>query len=338
MQFHIDIDSQELVAGWLIPDNPNTIPTFLISSPERSLVKLSANVPRPDIKELGQHNTGMVGFAIDQAIFPGLGELDDFQIQEEDTGVLIYRRGKGVPQRVFCFDLATSPPHTLAQASQKHFALCYGQIEQHPYDTLFSILNNQASTSMFAAGRPLLTRHENTLRRNNFALLALLRHPHEDLAQRLLKARETAPHDQDSENTEPFVSLARSVALEQPAALAAALTTIADVQPAAIVNPFVRTLACTLDDRPAQQHVAVALNNLATMDLVGSLTRFGEFKTTLAEMLGEDVLKEFTPQTSGELNDLARRLAGLPIVKKFLALDLSLYSYVEQAMETAAVQ
>jgi hypothetical protein len=338
MQFHIDVENNSFIGGWLLPDNPSTIPTFIISSAGRPQIRLLANFPRPDIRDLGHHNTGVVGFAINETIVPDLPQLTDLEVRDADTGILIYRRAKGLARKIFCINLATVPPVTLAEPLLTWFRLCYDEIERHPFDTLFSILNNQWATSLFASGRPILARYDEVLRRNDFMVIALLRHPHEDLAQRLLVAREIVRNGSvdHSEAMGPLVQLAQSVPLEQSDALEAELTKIAAANSASIVNPFVRVLACGPNDRPEQRHVAIALNNLAAMDLVGSAGRLEDFKSILAEMLQENVLEGLSVQRSDELEDLTRRVASMPGVNGFLALDLSLFSHVEEAIEAAA--
>lgn len=338
MQFHIDIDTDALIAGWVLPDNPSTVPTLIISPSGRPEIAVSANVPRPDIRDLGHHNTGMVGFSIDDTVVPDLAQLADLQIHESESGVLIHRRAKGLARKILWLDLASMPSAAVADTLLQRFTLYYGEIERHPFNTMFSILNNQQAASLLAMGRPLLARYDEVLRRNNFMVMAILRHPREDLAQRLLLAREIAIRgsEHDVASLAPLVELARTTSLEQADALESALAKVAGAHPRFVVNPFVRTLACSPDDRPEQRHISIALNNLAAMDLVGLSSRFDEFKTMLAEILNEDVLNEFTLKRPLELDDMTRRLSTMPAVERFLALDLSLYSYVEEAIETAA--
>ncbi len=338
MQFHIDLDNDEVIAGWLIPDNPNTMPTFVICSPGQPNVTLSANVPRPDIKELGHHNTGMVGFVVNETILPGLSQLDELQIRDGESGILIYRRRKGLPQRIFCYDLAMLSLTMLAEKLLNKFTLCYNEIQQHPFDTAFSILNNQSAPSVFGSGRPPLARYNDLLRKNNFTVIALLQHPQENLAQRLLLARKIATGyiEYDMEGLEPLVELARKIPLDHTDALETALAKIAETHPTQVVNPFVRTLACGPDERPEQRHVAIALNNLAAMDLVGlSGQHFETFRSILAEMLADDILEGISPERSDELGEMTRRVAAMPGVRKLQSLDMSLYSYVEEALEVS---
>jgi hypothetical protein len=64
--------------------------------------------------------------------------------------------------------------------------------------------------------------------------------------------------------------------------------------------------------------------------------RLEDFKSILAEMRQENVLEGFTVEGSAEPEDLSYRVASMPGAGGFLALDLSLYSHVEEAIEAAA--
>lgn len=332
MHFNIDQDNGTLISGWLAPDNPSAIPAVRISVEGRPDITLSANVTRLDLKKLGQHTTGQVGFAINASVVPGLGALPEVEIRELTTDLLIHRRSKGLSRRLFLMTLGLwRSPHALETQIRSHFSLYYLEVDRHPYDTLFAVLNNQKAPSIFAAGQPALTRYEDLLRRQDFTIAALLRPPFEALADRLLAARRGQRTDdwpaavlERLRQADPFDASTVASLLEEAAR-----------QTDAFSNPYVRTLACRKEEEPGRHHIAVALNNLAGFDLVGLHSRLDEFRGILSDMLGADTLAGCGLGSSDEVQRLAGHLAEMPVARTLLDLDLVLYDRVDHAVASA---
>ncbi len=341
MQFHIDRDEKSVISGWLTPDNPSMVPSFIIACHGQPEIQFSATVLRPEIKQQGHHSSGLVGFHVDETIVPNLGGLADLQIFEAETRTLIHRRFQGLNRKLFVFDFCTLPDTLVHQILPAHFSLCYGRVERYPFDSLYSILNNQSANSILAAGRPSLLRYQEVLNTNGYLVTALVRSPYEALAERLRLIFELASShslsatDEDSSELAGLIDIAKATQSNNPVRLEATFDALTENQANVISNPVVRALACGIGDAPTNRHVAVALNNLATMDLVGIYARFDEFKTVLSEILAHEVLAGFEPPDTGGPTPLAAQLSSIRSVRKMLALDLALYNYVEEAIRTA---
>jgi hypothetical protein len=133
----------------------------------------------------------------------------------------------------------------------------------------------------------------------------------------------------------PLVELMRATDLADLNALQAAIRALTKEQAAAIANPLVKALACSGDDAPERRHVALALDGLATMNLVGTHARFDDFRNSLSELLKEPVLQGHQPDISPVAREAASVLARMELVRKLLALDLALHSYIEDAFAIA---
>jgi hypothetical protein len=341
MQFNIDQDLGASISAWVVPDNPDAMPKVLISAPGREAVELTANRSRPDIRDLGLHTTGMVGFWIDHSIIPDLEAWTDLSVHEVRSQVLIHRRHTGIPHKVFLLDTSMDASTSLAIENQlkRHFTLPYEAIERYPFDTLFSILNNQSERSIFACGRLPLVRYLNILRANGFICSAVLKHPFEDLGSRLEIAHQAArgmlPNVADYVvGLEPLVELMTTINLGDLGGLQTAMHSLTAAQATAISNPLVKILACVNDETPHRDHVAQALENLAAIDLVGSYSRFDSFQQSLCEILNQQVL-EACPEASFAAKEIAGVLARIEPVRRLLSLDLALHSYIEDAFAAA---
>jgi len=344
MQFNIDQDTGNVISGWVVPDNPSAVPKLRLSARGRPDIEISANLPRPDIRALGLHSTGMVGFGIDETIVPGLPALTDLALLETSSNVLLHRRFDGLPRKLLLLDISMTPEASSALLRQlgERFSLAYEAVERYPFDTLYAILNNQVTMSVYAAGRLSFVRYQHVLQANGYICAALLRHPFEDLALRLQVAWRIAHGDELASlygtDLLPLVELVRTVDAGDLQHLKATLGGLSVEQAAAISNPLTKALACSIDEIPERRHVALALENLATMNITGSHARFALFRSSLSEMLGEDMLGSLSPTLDKTVTDVVAVLARIEFIRKLLRLDLALYSYIEDAFVLAEKQ
>jgi hypothetical protein len=345
MQFHIDSDIGTAIAGWCLPDNPSTVPRISISVPGRQKIEMTANVFRSDIKNLGQHSTGMVGFVVDETIVPELDLIKEIEISDSETQLVIYRRVDSVrpiDRKLFRLELQVVPKIRLEKIFTSHFTLYYQAVERYPFDTLFAILNNQYARSIYVSGRPSFVRYQQLLRERGFIAVTVLANPFEELAERLLFAQLAFRSKQVATNMtnylvglDPVIELVGSINFDDSATIERAFNSLTEAQEQALANPFVRVLACKIDDIPNKHHVGVALDNLATMDLVGIRNRFAEFSEILQEILGRKILGSFELSDVAATKSLSDQLAKIRGVRRVLELDLALYSYAEEAFESA---
>ena len=334
MRFYVDQDIGTSISLWVVPDNPSIIPTIEIILPERPPIPFPANAFRPDIRQLGLHNTGQVGFQVTSFYLPDLASYSELSIRDPATGILLHRRHSGLKQRLFHLDLGAPRKPGLEASLSGHFTLAYQDVEKHSFDTLNAVLNNKACQSIYASGHPLLFRYLSVLQSNGYITFATMRQPFEELAERLQLSQNIA-HDraraEEGIGLEPLFDFAANLQLDDAGAIAAAFRGLTDAQADAIANPFVRTLGCEVGERPGRFHVAIALENLAALNLIGMEGRFDEFKVALAELIGHDFLEGYKLERSEKTSRIAAALARIATVRKLLAWDLLLYGIVDDA-------
>ena len=341
MQFHIDHDEGTTIAGWLVPDNPSVAPAVVITVPGQDARRVDANVLRTDLKDLGLHGTGMAGFLLNETTVPGLATTPDLEIRDAATNIPIFRRYQ--PQhhltcKLFLYSFHAMPQTQIEAALSRHFSLAYSAIEQHSYDTLFSVINNHFGKSIFVTGRPRYFRYRELLKDRGFRSAALLRDPFDELAERLLFVR-YASSGKGPDFTakyltglEPLVSLTRNFDFNEPGSIAAAFGKLTESQRGALFNPLLRVLACNLDEVPAAKHIPIALDYLAGMDAVGLFSHFDEFRPLLAEILGKDGLGGAQLDEVSFVSRIAAELRRLDPIRRLLALDAELYGRASDAI------
>lgn len=344
MFFNIDADEGRSIRGWIAPDNPSVVPKVLIIVPGAGEVELEANVPRPDIRDLGIHNTGLVGFEVNAAIVPNLQDVDNIEILEAETRLQIYRRfqiDRHVERKLFLFDCSVMPQRRLVSAANRHFTLNYPSSERYAFETMIVIINNAFNKSIFISGRSNLNRYSHYLGNAGYMTAAVLRDPFEELAERLLLlsllSKSDAAHLIPSFTTgiTPLVEFARDLPFADHKALTAAFRAANDLQRQALMSPMTKTFGCNVDELPERRHVSIALENLASMDLVGTRRQFAAFRILLKDLLGADLMGEDDPATFDSVQTFATTLSRIGLVADFLEHDLALYSYAEEAIGSA---
>jgi hypothetical protein len=343
MQFQIDADQGTSVSGWVVLENPAAIPRISVSSPgNRREIEIEANVLREDLRDLGLHATGMAGFFLDQTSMPGIQDFEDLELREAESRLLIYRRIRSAVhtgKKLFLYSLNAMPQTHVEEHLSQYFAQSYFAVERYNFDTLFSIFNSHFMKSILVSGRPRYFRYEQLLRDKDYQVAALLRDPYEELAERLLFVRFVSSGDSPAfasnyiTGIEPLTELVRNLDFEKKNSLKAALSTLTDAQREALANPFVRTLACTLDETPDRKHVAIALEKLSAMTLVGLASHFEEFKSMLSQLIGVHISAQCQLRRVSWVSKVAALLRQIEAVRYLLALDDEMYRLAQAAIK-----
>jgi hypothetical protein len=345
MLFHMQDAPGDAIIGWVLPNNPSATPKIKIFGSDGLITELEPNVSQLDLRDGGFHETGRVGFRIDEKTLPGLRKIhDQIQIRESESGLLLYRKflpESHVKMKLFRFELQAMPDTKTEELIAKRFSLSYGAVQRHPQDTLFAILNNPSAQSIYLAGCPSFQQYEQLLREREYKIVALIRNPLEEMAERLLFARYAASADVPAFvadymfGLEPLKEMAMNIKLDDFESVKAAFRSMSEPQKEVLSNPLVRTLACSANERPKAQHIHLALAKLARMDLVGLRNRFDEFKAMLPEVVGLDIFAGHELTKISWVERFVTALSEIKQVKSLIALDLGLYAMVEQAVTEA---
>lgn len=344
MQFHVDSDNGASISGWVVPDNPSLIPSILISIDGSPPERLEANVTRPDLRDLGLHRTGIVGFDVTEQSFPGLSAAKTVNIWEAESHLQIFGRSepeRHVKLKLFYCALSAMPQAQIHANMRSKFSLSYDAVERHPFDTMFGLINNQFAQSICLIGRPHFKRYQQLLANRGFIVATMLRDPYEELAERFLFARYTVRPDapahliQSLSGLESLVDLASNFDISKEKEMIAAFSSLEPAQEFTLANPFVRTLACEIDEPADRKHVSIALDNLSTMTLVGLRQRFDTFKSMLNEIAGSELLDEEQPVDVSMVPEIAEKMARIPKVRSLLTLDVTLFTLARDAIRRA---
>lgn len=348
MRFYIDRDDGHEIAGWLAPDNPNETPVVRAVLPDGTEHLISATVVRSDIRELGLHNSGQVGFVIDETIIAGLSTLDGVELYDDASDTLIYKRyriTRNQQKRLMFYDGSVFPQRHMIARIQPFFATSYDLVERMSYDTLANVLSSPYLASNVCIGRPLYLRYAYNLREANYIIAALLRDPYQDLAERLLflnllSRSETAPAlMRYVEQYEILLPVVANLPSQDERTLRHSMRSLSLEQRRILSNPYTRMFGCNVGEEPNFRAVSVALETLASFDVVGTRDRFPAFAQLFNAFLEAPILSpQEPPEQYNAVDDLAVRLSRISAVTRMLEHDLALYSYVVEAVENGFAQ
>ena len=342
MFFNIDHDDGRSIGGWFAPDNPSSTPKIAIIIPGREEIIVEAGEMRADVRDLGVHNTGKIGFSINESIIPDLEHLIDVEIVDADTRLPIHRRfqpGQHIERKLFMFDCAVMPQRAMLRSIASHFSLSYPSCERNALETMLVVINNHFAKSIFITGRSNHNRYVGMLENAGFLRAALLRDPFEELAERLLffslLGKSDASHLLPTYVTglAPLVEFARDLPFNDPKQLLTVFRTATDEQRQAMMSPMVRMLGCNFDELPDRRHVSLALEHLAAFDVVGTRSKLPNFRALLAQLLGQDTLGDERPANFQTVQSVAQTLSRIGVVVDLLEADIALYALAEEAID-----
>jgi hypothetical protein len=191
------------------------------------------------------------------------------------------------------------------------------------------------------SGRSSYPRYSHFLANAQFTTAALLNDPFEELAQRLVIL--SLIQKSDSTHMLPLLfsgltaltKFARDLPIEDTKGMLAKFRNVTDEEREALMSPMTRMFGCIPGETPERRHVTAALENLASMDLVGARSRFRDFSALLAGILGHDLAGDYEPVVHPSISALADRLSRISLVADFLEDDLALYSFAEESIVSA---
>jgi hypothetical protein len=344
MLFNIDQDGGSQIVGWVMPNNPSFTPRIRVLSGDETKGIFDATQYRPLLKEQGLHDTGICGFVLDETIVPGLVDLKELAIFDEDSDLLLYRRrppGKVIESKLFRVETRLLRTAILNDLLAPNFHMVYAGLEMLTEETVFSVLAIPYTNSIYATGRIFVRALEHQLRDRNFKTAILIRDPFEELAERLWVLKLVASNEGASfiailgKDVQAAARSFRDVNLDSTKDLADMLTNLGDDSKPTLANTLTRQLASkggidTLD----KFSVSAALDTLAEIDVVGLASDPDGFIALLNNVLADDKWLDVPILgVSERVSQLADVLRTMPAVQKLIGMDIELFDVIKQAFQ-----
>jgi hypothetical protein len=343
--FNLEFDHGDVLEGYLIPDGFSDQPAIRVLGEEGDLLRMQCAEPRPAVVQSGRHETGLVGFRLDDTVLPGLASRRLLEIRDARSGILIYRRPGArhhVPLKVFRMEFQMLPLLKLDHHCGKHFQYELTGMERFGQETALQAFHLNAVDSIYLSGRLHLRNFEEFFDKG-FQVVGYLPDPYYEMAsriallKRLSQTQITILGERDRLALASAAAHFAEVVLDDERSLKKALQTAGPRLRDVFVSPATRQLVRFTSDQPvSRRDVASAIDLLSRFAVVGQDGAPMHFENAIAELL--DLPLEDIPSVSRHsiLDAIAARLRRLPIVEGLLETDLILHHYVREAAASHA--
>jgi hypothetical protein len=343
MLFNIESDEGSRIVGYLVPDAFSGSPSVRITDGQRDLLVLPCREERSALVAAGRHATGRCGFTIDETIIKGLAQQEGLELYDNETNILIYRRrspSQVTHKRIFRLETHLFPLWRLDDGIEQRFQYFHKGIERHGRETTTQVFVLSNSTSLYLSGRLVFKSYENYIN-ETFNVIALMRDPYAELAERLLTLKHVRKFGDELLGTRDMMAYGAAISFAETIendekALRRAFSTMPKMAVGNLANPLTRQLASrTADEAPSKGAIATALDTLSTFAIVGLRERQDLFLEELAQLLGTDA--DALPPIPDFANtaELAEKLRRLPEAEVLIEQDLEIYHHVKSALDNA---
>jgi hypothetical protein len=345
MLFNLEQDGGDKIVGYCVPDGFSARPRLRVCVGGTAVARFEANEERSALVAAGRHETGLCGFTIDESKVPGLRQIADLAIYDDETELLIYRRPRAefLRRKIVRLETHLFPLWRLDDALKGRFQHHVRGAEALGRETVTQLfLLNQVESS-YASGR-ILYRNYAIYLDAGFEVFAILQEPFAELAERLLvlakvKRAELAILGQrDATFFEPAIEYAAALPFDDEKSLKRELRAMPREIAALLANPFTRQLTtATPDEMPSGGAVAMVLDTLSTFQLVGLRHEPEIAAAALAELLKIDGAVALPiPGVFSTVPPLARTLRECGVIEALLEKDLEVYHHLSEASRKAA--
>lgn len=342
MLFNVDNDSGDRITGYLVPDSIVASGRVRVSAGERPIAHVEATETIASLIAAGRHETGRCGFAIDETVVPDLRHLDQLEIRDAETGILIYRRAPShwfIAGKLIRLETHLVPLRRIDRAVARQFSYVYCKADRLSAESMAQIFHLLPPTSLYLSARFLYKTFEANIEKQ-FKLICMIHEPFEELAERLLLFRRAArrgyPDVRDTLFFKPAIDFAAGLALDGDQQLRRSFSRIPLEAAMALNNPLVRQLTVfNPQDLPRTGALGAALDVLASCAVVGLRTEAEQFSLTLSALLAAPRnIVPVAPRCVAAMA-LAERLRRIPAAYDLLELDIELYARAARAFQNA---
>lgn len=347
MLFNIEHDLGTEIIGYVVPDGFSGRSTIRVMCGAEELLKKVTDSPRDALVAAGRHETGLCGFTITEGEIPGLADLTELEIRDNETDVIIYRRHNPdaiVRQKVFRLETHLLPASRIDRALQPRFQFYFPSIDRFGLETTHQMFLMNNTESVYASGRVSYRSVEYYLDQG-YSSMTVIQDPFDELAERILLLRLIG------ENRAGVLGLRDTVLFEAVKTFASALPVdsdkglsraFRDIDPDSanmLSDPLVRQLTTRLPDEMLKpSSISQALSVLSTFKVVGLRHR--------ADLFAEALVDAFSLHTGGvpvfepipAARELGARLRTMPAVERLLEHDIAVFHFLSEAFEKSLIE
>jgi hypothetical protein len=342
--FNLEFDHGSVVEGYVVPDGYAEHPGIIVMDGQQRLLEMKCNAMREAVIRSGRHETGMIGFRLDDSIIGGLAERRDLAVFDAKTGILIYRRSTPEPTvavKLARLETQAVPMLDFDMFMLQRFQYAMERVERFGLETAQQIFHLNAVPSIYVAGRLHIRNFSEFLDRG-FHMMMIVTEPYVDMAERihLCKSYGSFPPDffgeRDRMLMRPIVDHFADVDLASPDHLRRALKYMDEPVRRYLESPMVRMLA-TLgpEDTLTRNSVATGLDFLSRFSIVGLRSEPDTYAAAVGELVGVPAASVPVARVHPKISALAGLLQTIPLAERIIEYDLIAYHFTAEAVREA---
>lgn len=344
MYFNVYSDTGDEICGYLIPDGFSTKPRILVRREGREFGPFECDIFLEGPYKHKHHETGVVGFRLDERNVPGVSATVDIEISDAQSGFTFYRRfapEKHLHKRIFRLETQFVPHRELDRSLHRHFQFYGDSVERYGSETVRQMLEIINQPSTYVSGRVMLKNVQRYLH-DDIIRITSLRDPFYEFAVRLWavaayrKKRFSFVSERDSIIFQPAMSYFEDSSFTHLDELINRVRSAPKEVLALFESPFTHQLvAANPTERVTRDGVSAALDALSQFSLLDPNENDNSFATNIAELLGlEDSALSFSPKRSPFL-ELAQTFREIKTLELVLENDLILFYFIRKAEQRA---
>lgn len=341
MLYNVDPDLGNRIDGYIIPDGFSEQAEFLVYDGTVQVYHGYCDVVHEAVVHSGRHETGLVGFSLDEVKIPNLSQIADLSIVDAKSNLLIYSRTSEinvVHKNVFRLETQFAPLMDLDKSLSKHFCYSVMQLDRFGHETTLQYFYLTHYLSSYASGRILIKNYEMILD-TDFVFLTTVNNPYIEMAIRFVTICNCTKYtfgfmtERDRLIFAPAIEYFSDLNLRDEEAIRAHIKNAPKDVLSLFASPVTRQLVCkTPEENANYRSVSTALNMLSRFDLVDQTEGKVKFADSVSELFNVPAASINDKQNMEVFKKYAEVLKSIPLIDAILESDLILYHYIQATL------
>ncbi|MBW4662422.1 MAG: hypothetical protein KME15_27555 [Drouetiella hepatica Uher 2000/2452] len=340
MYFNVYSDFGTEIHGYLIPDGFSAKPTIMVLCHSQQFGPFDCDIFLEGPYKHKHHETGIVGFFLDETKVPGISGASDIEISDAETGFVFYRRlrpHQHIQKRIFRLETQFVPHRELDLSLKPHFQFYADGAERYGSETVRQMLEIAHQPSIYVSGRVMLKNVQGYFTDETIRIVSL-RDPFYELAIRLWtiaafkRRRFSFLSERDAILFEPAIAYFGDMNFSNAAEIKSKIKSAPKDILALFESPFTHQIvASSPTDKVSREAVSSALDALSQFTIFSPNEIDASLASDIGELIGiNDNSILFTPVRSSFL-EMADILRSIQPLEQVLENDLILFYFIKKA-------
>lgn len=341
--FGIEYDHGDSLGGYLVPDGLSEVASVVIADGDSVLLRMPCNEIRESVRDARRHDTGMVGFRIDDAIVPNLISRRNLTVHDAKNGVLIYRRLPYMPpvnKKVMRLETQIIPAVAFDREIGKSFHYSQSGLDRFGHETVQQSFHLGVMSSIYLSGRILIRNYEEFIE-NKFDFIGLFFDPYYELAMRIYaiskmsKSRPIFLSERDAMIFSPAAEYFAGIDFTDQDSVRRSCRKLPEKVKSVLRSPYVRQLTSTHpEQQPDMRSIAAAIDILSRFTIVGHTNDIFSYVNAVSELLEVPLADVAVPNVYMPIQNVADELRGIAALERLLEEDLIFDHYLREAISS----